>query len=269
MSLIATANAYAGYEYTLFGEAYCQMAVDAGALITPAATLAIAETKFTKAIEAATTANNTAILNFARLGRARVRLDLKNLAGAAADAKLVPSGFVYNATYATTPFRRNNTVVLNNNINFHESVAPEFRNLTVGTTPDPRVPVIDAKRNGQDALTPLWIQQKYKTIDAPLPMATWDEAQLIIAEAEGGQSAVDAINRIRTKYNLLQYAGGSATDITAQIKEERRRTLFLDGHSIGDHLRLNIPFATGENQKGQRYSDLTCLPLPRTETTGR
>jgi hypothetical protein len=267
--LTATALAYAGYEYVLFGEAYCQMAVDSGPLITPAASLALAEARLTRAIDLATTANNTPILNFARLARARARLDLKNLTGAAADAKLIPTGFVYNATYNTTPFRRSNTVVLNINTNFHESVAPEFRGLTVGTTADPRVPVVNANRNGQDALTPLWTQQKYKTIDAPIPMATWDEAQLIIAEAEGGQSAVDAINRIRTKYSLPQFAGGTAAQITTQIIEERRRTLFLDGHSIGDHLRLNIPFATGFNQKGVAYGTLTCLPLPRSETTGR
>jgi hypothetical protein len=268
--LTATALAYSGYIYTLFGEAYCQMAVDAGPLITPAATLAIAETKLTRAIALATTANNAPILNLALLTRARVRLDLKNYAGAAADAKLIPSGFVYNATYATTPFRRSNTVVLTNNINFHESVAPEYRGLVVGTTPDPRVVVTNANRNGNDALTPLWFQKKYAAVDSPIPMATWDEAQLIIAEAEGGQSAVDAINRIRTKYALPAYvSGGTAAAITAQIIEERRRTLFLDGHSIGDHLRYGIPFATGLNQKGVRYGDLTCLPLPPSETTGR
>jgi hypothetical protein len=245
------------------------MAVDSGPLITPAATLALAEARLTRAIDLATAANNTAILNLARVARARARLDMKNLTGAAADAKLVPSGFVYNATYNTTPFRRSNTVVLNNNINFHESVAPEFRGLTVGGVADPRVPVVSANRNGQDALSPLWFQQKYKTVDAPLPMATWDEAQLIIAEAEQGQSAVDAINRIRTKYNLPQYAGGTADQIKAQVLEERRRTLFLDGHSIGDHLRNNVPFASGVNQKGVAYGTLTCLPLPRAETTGR
>ncbi len=43
----------------------------------------------------------------------------------------------------------------------------------------------------------------------------------------------------------------------------------LDGHSIGDHLRNNIPFALGVNQDGVRYGALTCPPLPRAETTGR
>jgi hypothetical protein len=268
-ALTATAAAYSGYAHTLLGEAYCQMALDAGPLVQPAAVLAVAEQRFTRAIDLATTTNTPTIANFARVGRARVRLDLGNKTGADADAKLVPTGFVYNATYSTATFRRNNTVVLNNNINFHETVAPAYRNLTVGTTPDSRVPVRDEKRNGQDALTPLWTQQKYTTVSSSIPIATWDEAQLIMAESEGGQGAVDAINRVRTKYALPLYAGGTAAEIQAQIIEERRRTLFLDGHAIGDHLRYGIPFPTGVNQKGVRYGDLTCLPLPPSEMIGR
>jgi hypothetical protein len=31
-------------------------------------------------------------------------------------------------------------------------------------------------------------------------------------------------------------------------------------------LRLNIPFPTGVNHKGQSYGDITCLPLPDVET---
>ena len=268
-ALMATAALYSAFSHTLLGEAYCQMALDGGPITTPAAVLAIAEQRFTRAIELATAANDTRVVNAARVGRARVRLDLGRKADAAADARLVPAGFVYNATYANSAFRRNNTVVLNINVNFHESVAPEYRGLTVGSTPDPRVPVRDAARRGQDALTPLWTQTKYTATDSPIPLATWDEAQLILAEAEGGQAAVDAINRIRAKYNLPTYAGGTAAQVMAQIVEERRRTLFLDGHAIGDHLRYQIPFATGVNQKGVRYGENTCLPLPQAETSGR
>jgi hypothetical protein len=267
--LLATAALYSGYAHALLGEPYCQMALDGGPLVRPADVLAIAEQRFTRAIELATTANDSRILNAARVGRARVRLDLGKKAEAAADARLVPANFVYNATYSNSTFRRNNTVVLNINTNFHESVAPEFRGLTVGTTPDPRVPVRDANRRGQDALTPLWTQSKYTATDSPIPLATWDEAQLILAEVEGGQGAVDAINRIRAKYGLPQYAGGTAAQVTAQVVEERRRTLFLDGHALGDHLRYGIPFATGVNQKGVRYGENTCLPLPQAETSGR
>jgi hypothetical protein len=266
--LTATALVYAGFTYTLLGEAYCQVATGPEPLITPAAALAIAEARFTRAIALATTANNATLLNAARVGRARVRLDLKNNAGAAADAKLVtPTTFVFNATYSTQPVRRYNTTVAAGTINAHESIAPEYRGLTIGTTPDSRVPVIKdpTRTNGQDGVTPLWIQKRYTALDSPLPVATWDEAQLIIAEAEPA-SAVAAINAVRTKYNLPAYTGtGSLTD----VQEERRRTLFLDGHRIGDMLRYAIPFASGKNQKGVPYGNLTCLPLPTSETNGR
>lgn len=264
--LTATAATYAGFAYTLLGEAYCQMATSpSDPLITPAATLALAEARFTRAIDAATAASNTNLLTAARIGRARARLDLKNYAGAAADARLVTSNsYAFNATYSTQPVRRYNTTVAAGTINAHESIAPEYRGLTVGGVADSRVPVIKdpTRANGQDGLTPLWIQKKYTALDSPLPVATWDEAQLIIAEAEPA-SAVSALNNIRSKYGLPAYTGvGSLAD----IQEERRRTLFLTGHRIGDMLRWGMPFATGRNQKGVPYGDLTCLPLPSSET---
>jgi hypothetical protein len=268
-ALIASAATYAGFTYVLLGEAYCQMATGpADPLISPAATLALAEARFTSAIAAATTTSNANLLNAARIGRARARLDLKNYAGAAADAKAVtPSNYVFSATYGTQPVRRYNTTVAAGTVNAHESIAPEYRGLTVGGVADSRVPVIKdpTRANGQDGLTPLWIQKKYTALDSPLPVATWDEAQLIIAEAEPA-SAVAAINNIRSKYGLPAYTG---TGSLADVQEERRRTLFLDGHRIGDMLRWGIPFASGRNQKGVPYGDLTCLPLPSSETIGR
>ena len=267
-ALTTTALVYAGFTYTLLGEAYCQVATGPEPLITPAAALAIAEQRFSRAITLATTLNDATSLNTALIGRARVRLDLKNTVGAANDAKLVtPTTFAFNATYSTQPVRRYNTTVAAGTINAHESIAPEYRGLTVGTVADSRVPVIKdpTRANGQDGLTALWIQKKYTALDSPLPVATWDEAQLILAEADPA-STVTAINAVRAKYNLPAYAG---TGTLADIQEERRRTLFLDGHRIGDMLRYGIPFATGKNQKGVPYGTLTCLPLPSSETSGR
>jgi hypothetical protein len=260
---------YSGYSHLLLSEGYCQVAVDDGPLLTPAEGLAIAEAKFSTAITAATAANNSAVLNAARVARARVRIALGNKAGAAADAKLVPANFRFDATYASTPVRRRNTVMEDINLKFHLSVAPAYRGLTFGGVADPRVIAINANRVGIDAVTPEWTQGKYTAPESPLPLATWDEAQLIIAEAEGGQSAVDAINRIHTRYGLPAYGGGTDAQILAQIIEERRRSLWLDGHQINDHLRFKIPFATGVDQKGVRYNDETCIPLPLSELTGR
>jgi hypothetical protein len=267
--LLARAAFYSGYSHMLLSEGYCQVAVDEGALLTPAQGLAIAEQKYTDAIAAATTANNAAVLNAARVARARVRIALGNKAGAAIDAKLVPSGFSFAATFAASPVRRRNTVMEDINLKFHLSVAPAYRGLTFGGVADPRVVAINANRVGIDAVTPAWTQGKYSAPESSLPLATWDEAQLIIAEAEGGQSAIDAINRIHTKYSLPPFAGGTDAQILAQIIEERRRSLWLDGHQINDHLRFNIPFATGVDQKGVRYNNETCIPLPLAELTGR
>jgi len=265
-SLLATAAAYEGYSLTLLGEGFCQMAVDGGPQITPAQTLALAEARFTDAMQLATTANNTSMLNFATLGRARVRLDEGNKAGADADAKAVPQGFVLNATYDAVAERHRNRVYVDNFVNLYTSVDPRFRNLTFGGVADPRVPTKNANRLGNDGVTPLWQQLRYTAETSPMPIATWNEAQLIIAEAEGGQPAVDAINRLHTAAGLPAFSSTDPATIMAQVYEERRRELFLTGHRINDMLRLNLPFDTGNDAKGQPFGTTTCLPLPDVET---
>src|ERR1700755_357684 len=96
---MATLRAYAGYAYLLLAEGMCDMTIDDGPKITDAAVLAIAVDRFTDAITRATAANDQSILNMARVGRARAELDLKKFTEAAADANLVPSGFVRNAEF--------------------------------------------------------------------------------------------------------------------------------------------------------------------------
>ena len=264
--LLATAAVYEGYALTLLGEGFCQMAIDGGPPITPAQTLALAEGRFTDAIQLATTASNAAILNFATLGRARVRLDLGNKAGADADAKAVPQGYVMNSTYDAATERHRNRVYVDNFVNLFTSVDPRFRGLTYGGVPDPRVPTKNAGRLGNDGVTPLWQQLRYTTETSAIPVATWGEAQLIIAEAEGGQPAVDAINRLHTAAGLPPFSSTDPATIIAQVYEERRRELFLTGHRLNDMLRLGIPFDTGNDAKGQPFGTTTCLPLPDVET---
>ena len=264
--LLATAAAYEGYALTLLGEGFCQMAIDGGPLMTPAQTLALAETRFTDAIQLANTAGNTSIVNFATLGRARVRLDQGNKGGADADAKAIPQGFVLNATFDAAAERHRNRVYVDNFVNLYTSVDPRFRNLTFAGVADPRVPTKNAGRLGNDGVTPLWQQLRYTTETSPMPIATWNEAQLIIAEAEGGQAAVDAINRLHTAAGLPGFSSSDDAATMAQVYEERRRELFLTGHRMGDMLRLNLPFDTGNDAKGQPFGTTTCLPLPDVET---
>lgn len=264
--LLATVAAYEGYALTLLGEGFCAMAIDGGPSITPAQTLALAEARFTDAMQLATTASNATILNFATLGRARVRLDLGNKAGADADAKAVPQGFVMNSTYDAATERHRNRVYVDNFLNLYTSVDPRFRNLAFGGVADPRVPTKNANRLGNDGITPLWQQLRYTTETSAIPIATWGEAQLIIAEAEGGQPAVDAINRLHTAAGLPPFSSSDPATILAQVYEERRRELFLTGHRLNDMLRLGLPFDTGADAKGQPFGTTTCLPLPDVET---
>jgi starch-binding outer membrane protein, SusD/RagB family len=261
-------RAYAGYALTILGEGMCEMTVDGGPKMTKQQTWALAEERFTDAIARATAlggADGTSLLNMARVGRARVRLDLGNLPGAAADAALVPANFVRNAEYSEAALTRENRLYNLTIRNKYISVAPAYRNLTVNGAPDPRVKVV-ADGNGDDGVTPMFRQQKFtgSTAAVSLPIASYAEAQLILAEAVGGQAGLDAINRVRALSNIAPIATLPA-DFTALVLEERKRQLFSEGHRYVDMLRKNLPFSSGVDHKGRTISNLTCVPLPNVE----
>src|SRR3954469_7980115 len=274
-SFMAQMRAYAGYADLLLGEGMCEMTMDNGPKMTREQVFAVAEQRFDDAIARATAVNDASILNMARVGRARARLDLKKLPEAAADAILVPSGFVRNAEYTEGGAAQRENRIYNLTIrNEYLSVAVPYRNLTVngvaGNVPDPRVKVKDAAKKANDGITPLFQQQKFVAGlgGASIPIASWAEAQLIYAEAVGGQQGLDAINRVRTANGVPTIAGPAPTGqaFTDLILEERRRQLFSEGQRYGDMLRYNLPFTKGTTLKGNTYSDLTCTPLPDVET---
>ncbi len=271
-SLMATLSAYAGYDYIMLGEPFCEQAIDGGPIQTPAQVLAVAEQYFTEAIDLAQASGNTGILNMARVGRARVRLDLGNKAGASADASLVPVGFVKNATYGIEPRRRNKGYY--SYIQFHTfSVAPPYRGMTWKGVPDPRVTVVDA---GVEpiSLRHHWQHRKYTSVSDPIPIASWDEAQLIVAEAQLGQTAVDIINLLHTRAGLPAYDPATDGPILQQVLEERKRELFLEGgHRFNDMLRFGLlndstPYKSGIDDLGRAYGHTTCWPLPNVERQG-
>ncbi|HEX2211500.1 MAG TPA: RagB/SusD family nutrient uptake outer membrane protein [Longimicrobium sp.] len=280
--LIATAAAYAGYSYLLLGEGFCSAAVDGGPELTPQQLFALAEDRFTTAITAAaaagTTAEDVSLLNMARVGRARARLNQSaatpsKLALAAADAALVPSGFVRLATAAGPgDDRRVNRVFQENGQGQSVAVGPRYRDLTVNGAPDPRVVVTDAGRTATDG-TRIWLQNKYTSLAAGIPIASWDEAQLIRAEValRSGSpgDAVDIINALRATQSITAYTGGtSQAEVLALLIDERRRELFLEGHHLYDANRFNLaltPAAGTAFSKGGTYGNTKCLPLPNVE----
>lgn len=256
--------AYAGFSYVLLGEGFCEMAVDQGPLMSREEVMRVAEERFTTAIGHAQAAGNNGIRTLATAGRARARLNLGDLAGAASDAEQVPPGFVWNAEYSTVNGRRENRLYNLNQRNRVLSVDPdEFGAIMLGDVRDPRVPVEDSGLLGHDGVTPHWFQQKYPSADSPIPMASWKEAQLILAEARPDQ-AVQIINNLRASQELpaLEEPVAGHREL---IIEERRRQLFSEGHRLNDKLRFDIPFPTGNNHKGQAWGPITCMPLPDQE----
>ena len=269
--ILTEMRAYAGYSLLLLAEGMCQMTIDRGPVMTRAQTLALAEQRFTDAIAKATALNDKSLLNMALVGRARTRLDLGNLPGAATDAAAVTdTAFVRVAEFSETTQSRENRIYDLTIRGEFISVAPAYQGLTVNGVADPRVKVTDTKRIAADNVTPLWLQQKFTGSGAvSLPIASWAEAQLIFAEATGGQAGLDAINRVRAASGIAPLVMADPNDAAAfetAVLEERRRQLFSEGQRYGDMLRKGIPFPTGTNRKGQTYSNLTCVPLPDVET---
>jgi starch-binding outer membrane protein, SusD/RagB family len=275
--LIAQAAAYSGYAHVLMGEGFCSSVItELGPEVAPAQIFQAAVARFTRAIEAATAANNADIRNMALLGRARANLNLGRNADAASDARVLLSAspqYVKNATASTAAGRRWNRVG-DEFFGGRITVDSSYYDLTVAGQPDTRVRVINTNTNGHDGRTRVHVVAKYgesRSADnrsRPLPIATWREAHLIIAEAEGGQEAVSRINVLRTFHGLPAYAGGTDEQIRQQVIQERARELYLEGHHINDLRRFNIPntpAAGTEYRQGGSYGNVRCFPLPAVE----
>lgn len=268
-SMIALTATIAGFSYTMLGTDFCSAAVEVGPELQPTALFGVAEQRFNTAIEAATRANATALLHAARIGRARARLYMGKGAEAAADARLVPANFGgWHASASTINGRRNNRVFAMNNQGRSFNIETTSRGLRTGGVEDSRTRV--APRAG--AVTgdgaALWEQTKYTALDATMPIATADEAQLIIAEVEGGTTPAGIINALRAKSNVPLLSAAEIADLRNTIIEERRKELWLEGFRMYDVIRFNLSLqpATGAaHPRGGTYGTTRCLPLPDLE----
>jgi hypothetical protein len=278
VKLLGQLAAYAGYSLTLLGESMCSAAINVGPEMTPAQLFTEARSRFDNAVAAATAAGDATTLNLARLGRARALLDLGNSASAAADAALIPESFVVNISTDVVNQRRQNAVFVHTTQGFFGSVDPSFRNLTLGGGPDPRVLVTNTGKTGSAANTPIWTPNKYPAVTTGIPVARYAEAQLIISEARvdagdlvGAMVAINAARNSGGRTGMAPYdaTGQTASQVKAQIIEERRRELFLEGHRFGDVRRYNLPLqpspGTAYTAGGGVYGDQRCFPLPDVE----
>ncbi len=282
--LIATASAYGGYSYLLLGEGFCSLAfskinpdrsIAYGGEVTRDSSFKLAVARFPEAIAAAqaiapATAASTDILRMAYAGRARAKLDLRDYAGAKADAQQVPAGYVHNATYSGTVPRRNNLVFNENSlVNTSSSVGEPYRTMSVS---DPRVPLVQSNVTSTSGIRH-WYQTKYPVVGSPIAIAKYQEAQLIIAEADirAGSlaTALPILVAARTRGNQSAFTGVTQADYLAELVDQRRRELFLEGQQLGDIIRfgtvLQPAAGTAYHFAGGTYGTQICFPLPSAE----
>jgi hypothetical protein len=275
-ALKAQANLYAGFSYATLGMAMCQAAFDKGPLVSQLGMFALAEKRFTDAITSAQAASLTNVLNAAYAGRARVRLYQHNNAGAIADAQLVPAGFVFNAAMDATNARRYNHIYTAISTSGALTVEPTSRALTTETGQvDPRSATVRLTVAPADGINQIYIPTKFNAASLaagqsiPQPITRYAEAQLILAEAQGGASAVTIINAMRAAANLNPYAGPTdATSIKTLIASERQRVLFAEGYRAFDIERLNLPLVPAVGSpylQGGVYGGTVCFPVPDIE----
>lgn len=269
--LIARNAAMAGHSLVLLAEGFCECTINVGPALTPQQAFDSAEVRFTTALAAAQAANEPALANLARVGRARARLGSADAAGAAEDAAAVPQDFVFNATHDLNAASRNNRIFAQNNQGFAVTVAPSYRNVTVAGAPDPRVVAVNGNRKTPDQTNDLWSQQKYLSLTAGTPIATGIEARLILAEVRGGSEGVAILNTLRARSGvaLPPLSAAEVSDFTGSLIEARRRELWLQGTRWFDMNRFSvpqIPAAGADYPKGGGvYGTQRCWPLPDVE----
>ena len=270
-SLMSQAKAYGGYAYLMLGEGFCEVSFDGAPVQPPTAALTLAETRFGEAITLATKTNNTDMLNLARVGMARAKLDLKKYGEAAQFAAQVTAGYVKNVDRGQESNRRWNKLWRLAEQQGAYTVAAAYRAMN-----DPRVVVVDAGRGAFNSEVRLWITKKYTGLTSPMRLASGIEANLIRAEALAQQdqaaAAMAIINARRgeTAINLPPLTASTKAEAVAAVLDERRKELsFEGGHRLNDLLRYNIQWKVGSNPFTNRnYGPTRCWPHPTIEVNG-
>ena len=267
---LARISLFAGYTKLMLADAFCTLAFGGtGPELTSQETYALAADEFTLAIEAENATDE--VRSAALVGRARARLQMGDEDGALADARQVPADFEYIADVYSNNSQTEENDLWNMMFDSQRfSVAEAYRNPPVDGTgaADPRVQTQLDPGNGvgSDGITPMWQALKYGSAISPIRLASGDEARYIIAEVVGGQEAVDVINAIRAEYGISEpFASMDAEAIQSKVREEKARTLFLEGQRMGDLRRYLERDGVDLFPTGPTFGDQTCMPLPNAE----
>ena len=273
---IAVVATYGAFSRAILAEAFCEMTIDEGPIMSKTEMLQSAEAALGEAMSLAQGVGRADLAEAARIGRARIRLTMGDNAGAMSDAAGVASGSRFDANYSSADRYRYNRIYHHNWVDGF--ISPEFNDENGQPTVDGESPtfggVVDPRTEstlsgiGQDG-SPLRLIAKYPSWTSPIAIAKHAEAQLIIAEASLGETAVSIINELHAAAGLPPYAPANVSDaaeVMSHVMQERNRELFLEGRRLNDFLRHGLPFATGTHPyDGNTYGTTTCIDIPRRE----
>jgi starch-binding outer membrane protein, SusD/RagB family len=304
----------AGYTYIFFAENFCSgvpfghSSLDAGLTYGPgrstAEMLQLAVDRFREAMAIAQgleTAAGTTQLNLARVGKARALLNMGQRREAAELAAQVLVGFAYLVSYSPNSSGQNNGIWSQINSSRRSSLASREGTLNrgleyfdpVGTTSstmtlDPRVPV-PSRSVGIGTSIPVFLTGRHATMASPAPLASYVEAQLMVAEDQLAGGANDAyratLNGLRANLpTLLPTLGitgplaplpeladpGSVDGRIRQLYRERALWLHLQAARLGDLRRMmrlygyqeDEVFPTGTTIFGRPYGTDVTMPIP-------
>lgn len=286
--------AYSGYSHVVLGEYFCEAPVSPteGAL-SSTEILQRAITRFDDAIAVATAARaagesearTDSIINLARVGAARASLWIGDDAGAIEYASQVPDDFEMWVAYGSATSAPNNRLqAATTGASRYLGVDEYFRDLN-----DPRVRHDAEPTRGHNGLTDLWTpfqspSHSEWTVAEPTPfdlgtnirLASGLEARYIEAEAEGlTVENLDFINERRAVGGQGLIVLATEADYQAELRDQRRRDFFLDGHRLGDLRRYlerygvdQFPSGAHPNENWGSYGDATCFIPHNNESIG-
>lgn len=303
---IARVLNYSGYAHILLGEAVCDPPIALSGPLPADTVFGRAVSRFNEAITFATQARTSALsanqttladsmLNFARIGLARAELNRGNLTAAAAAAAQVPAAFEWRVYHSANSTRENNPFLNAASLSgaatwialepkwkrlgdprIPTPVNPEatqlgYRPDTVGNVTGDYVPNATESFSGWNGtLTGVDF-----TAATSMRLASGLEAQYIVAEAAGPTAATLSFVNARRAIGLQQPVNLTGDALMAELRNQRARDFFLDGHRLGDlrrYIRFNSvdDFPKGAyvpSTSGETYGTQTCFPVPATEKT--
>ena len=109
------------------------------------------------------------------------------------------------------------------------------------------------------------------TPGASIRVASLLEAQYILAEVNGGNAATRTfVNAQRAGAGLAASTATTPAALLADLRDQRRREFYLDGHRLGDLRRYKAQYGVDQFPSGPYYSGGTfgtteCFPVPIAE----